>query len=151
MSLLLIGCGDDSSSKITTPDDSDSQALVLGAPSSVHHHGTRVGDNLNWNPPTDTEGRLAGYNVYVYDPDPFTDDIYRRVNTTVVPTNRYFFNDLVAGVDYVVRIRSVDTDGAEGDWSTPHAFRAFGDDGRPPYLGQTFVVEEYGQGDHYQP
>jgi len=155
VSLALVGCGDDSS-KVTAPDsssledDENETVQILGAPDHVHHRGTRLGDNISWTAPDDPEGRLAGYNVYIYDPDPFTDELYRRVNSSVVTVARYLFTDLAGGGDYVVRVRSVDTEGTEGEWSTPSAFRAFGDDGRPEHLGQG-DTDYYGEGEHHLP
>jgi hypothetical protein len=74
----------------------------------------------------------------MYDPNPETGTSYVRVNSSPLTNRSYIFTSLSAGEVCYIRIRAVDTNGSEGDWSPSLRFVALGSGGdRPGHLGQT--------------
>lgn len=83
---------------------------------------------LRWNAPSSNDVEVAGYNVYLYDPDPLRLDSYIMVNTELVPDGRLVLDDLVAGQTYHFRITAVSSDEVEGDPSDARELVATGVD-----------------------
>jgi hypothetical protein len=133
------GCGD-SSSRVVDPPESPALDEALGAPNGVSHTGSYSGDVLRWGVPTEssTTRTVAGYNLYLYDPNPETGEAYRRVNSSPLTARSYVFTGLTPGEPCYVRIRAIDSEGAEGNWSVALRFVPLGVGGdRPGHLGQT--------------
>ncbi len=146
MVFMATGCGGDDQ-RVAAPDSpagpgNPHNEILLGAPSNLNTRAAGGSDILRWQAPTsETTQTLVGYNVYSYQPDPGTPDSFVRVNGSLVPGGRYVFEGLMAGDEYHVKVRAVDSEGNESDWSATHSFRsqgaASGSDGRPGGLGQS--------------
>jgi len=144
--LVLVGCGDDGNT-IVDPPDSPALAETLGAPAGVSHFGAIAGDAVRWAAPS-TDRVVAGYNIYIYDPNPTTGEAFTRVNSSPLTVRSFVFPALTPGETCYVRVRAIDESGNEGDWSPSLEFVARGPAGdRPGHLGQTEGTEHEGEAD----
>jgi hypothetical protein len=153
--MIFVGCSGDDTNRVTDPDpDSGAQVIeVPMAPMGPNHRSVAEGDLLRWNAPANADdAAIAGYNVYVYDPQPESTSAYVRLNTSLVAAGRLVTSELTTGQTYWFRVAAVNANDEEGTWSEPTSFVAagvMGDDGRGG-LGQ----QEYEQPDSpdpYQP
>jgi len=121
--LVVAGCGDDSKAPLSPSQAKP--AAVLGATGAMTHVQHPLGDMMRWDPPADSEfGDVQEYVVYQYDPRPDTNASYQEVDR--VPGSTVMFNDLIVGQVYMYRVRAVNVDGVEGDWSDVYSFIAEG-------------------------
>ncbi|MBM3318882.1 MAG: fibronectin type III domain-containing protein [Candidatus Eisenbacteria bacterium] len=84
---------------------------------------TRTGIKLAWDP--NTEEDLAGYRVFMYDPDPWRSNSYVCCNeTSLVGTARssYLYGDNLTDGTYYFKVAAVDLDGNEGPRTAPIAY-----------------------------
>lgn len=78
------------------------------------------GCSLRWQPNAEVD--LAGYLVYVYDPSPFRDQSYVRLQETPVQRNAFVFSPDGGHANeevYYLRVSAVDSQGHESPLSAP--------------------------------
>jgi hypothetical protein len=126
--LLLIGCGgDDQVSAPSSKTEEPAPGPTLGSPVGINYRAIDAGDMLRWNAPSGTDfADIAGYNVYVYQPDPLRQDAYVKYNTDLVPGGRLVMTDLLPGDTYFFKVRAVNADVEEGADSDVLSFEAVG-------------------------
>jgi fibronectin type 3 domain-containing protein/regulation of enolase protein 1 (concanavalin A-like superfamily) len=88
------------------------------APASLNLAATGAGLNLSWT--GNTEGNLAGYNVYR---STSSNGTFTKVNAALVTTNSYSDTSALTGTTYYYQVRAVDVHGTEGANATTSGTR----------------------------
>lgn len=112
--LLLPGCGSDKASNPPVVDPGD-QAPPLAPTGVTVEKSTDPKFMLTWD--ANTEPDLAGYRVYVYDPDPERSNSYILANPASIATDRSMSFAGQDGTSYAFRVTAVDAEGNESAWS----------------------------------
>lgn len=136
------GCSSDGDSNPIVPGPTD-QAPPL-TPTGIgvaSHAATKV--MFRWEPNTDPD--LAGYRVYIFDPDPERSGAFRCVTGAALWRNASFTYAVADGTTYCFRVTAVDTNGNESAMSDPLTFSLSTPDGTLP--GTTAVNDGTGRGD----
>lgn len=125
-SLILVGCSGDDANRTTAPDSpAAAPAEMLGSPANLRHQSHPLGDLVQWDVPADaTSDDVVSYRVYHYAPNPSQTEAYVLMGS--VDRARLILDTLAPGQEYVIRVRGVNADGIEGDWSDDIQFIALG-------------------------
>lgn len=118
--LLAVGCGskDNTQAPIIPPPDN---APPIAPSTPAVSKSTADGYAVSWT--ANTESDLAGYRVYVYEPDPGSQSAYRLLNPDQLLTRNRFSARVELGVDgsspseLFLRVTAVDQSGNESSFS----------------------------------
>lgn len=144
--LLAVGCSSNDNTQapiIPPPDTAPPIAPSMPAVSKSTEEGYAVAWTAN------TESDLAGYRVYVYEPDPTSESAYRLLNPDQLITRNRFSARVEANVDgsgpseLFLRVTAVDQSGNESSFS-PVCRVSFSTE--PPPLEQDPNADEDGGG-----
>jgi hypothetical protein len=123
LAFVPTGCSNDSGS---APDLGLQSGIPDGYPPAMPSgleaiKWTHSGLKFVWN--ANTEGDLAGYRLYVYDPSPFRTDSYCCVHGFDLITNTHYLyqEELDVGMNYF-KLAAVDEDGNESEFFGPYAY-----------------------------
>jgi len=78
---------------------------------------TSAGLRLVWDGSPDLD--VVGYDVYIYDPSPYRDDAYVRLNTSLLAREQFSFENLEAQVAYYFKVRAVNGTGQSSAATPP--------------------------------
>lgn len=111
---LAVGCSSDDGATAPTIPTTNDEAPPL-APAGLHvPKADGKGCSVAWTP--GAEADLAGYRVYVYDPDPSRSSAYTLLTNGTHGRNSYVFvpgSSLGARESYFLRVTAVDESGNE--------------------------------------
>jgi fibronectin type 3 domain-containing protein len=109
---VLAGCGSD---KTTSPIIDTPDTVPPAAPAFRGARSDYQVAELMWQ--KNTEADLAGYNVYLYNPNPDTEKSYLSLNSKLITSTAYRVDGLTPGMTYYFKITAVDRSGNESAYS----------------------------------
>ncbi|MBD3336400.1 MAG: hypothetical protein GF355_12875 [Candidatus Eisenbacteria bacterium] len=114
--ILLPGCSDDNGTCPGITNDPDPAAP--SPPAALHLvKGTPDGLLIGWEASPDPD--LAGYLVYVYDPDPSRDNAYVRLTEQAIQRAGFSYEQPAADSTYIFKVTAVSGEGAESPATPP--------------------------------
>lgn len=133
LGLFSSGCSSDESS-VCAPGTGVSALGSNGYPPAMPvgleiSKATADGFLLDWTP--NTEDDLAGYRVYLYDPNPYRDDSYTCITGLMLVSSEastYLFSDETMAGTYYFKVAAVDSDGNESMRCSPCCLNFSGSD-----------------------
>jgi hypothetical protein len=114
--LVVAGCGSDSSSPVDDGTTGD-QAPPTAPSELVTTKATQDGIVLTWQASPDVD--VVGYDLLMYDPSPFRDSAYVKLNGLPLRHTSYVFLEAEANEQYFFKVRAVDNEGLMSVSSQP--------------------------------
>jgi hypothetical protein len=115
----LVGCSQDNTS---SPVDDPNAGLQDQSPPTMPTglcvvKASEEGFLITWTPSPDLD--IVGYDVYLYQPSPYRDEAYIRLNTEPVTHASFSFPNPEPGEVYYFKVRAVDSEGLKSASSGP--------------------------------
>ncbi len=113
LALILSGCGKDSPTGVTPPDET---APAAPAQVSMSFNPATGENTLDWTP--SSSASVTGYQVFLYEPSPERENAYSLKATTDANTTSYVLPVVSTTVQQIYRVRTVAGNGTRSGWST---------------------------------